>query len=401
MINISGRGYAHEKQYRRGTHRTRSPRETIEDYSRFMRPMGITRLANLTGLDRIGLPVYTAIRPNARSLATSQGKGFDRDSAKASALVECIEFWHAENIEKQTIDESYLALRDRHAAADITKMTPIPGRPVRLDASRSWVEGWDLMSERPMWVPNDSVTMDMVFTGGYNPTFFVSSNGLAGGNHILEAIVHALCELIERDADVEWRTNDELRQIDLSAIKDPYCTWTMDRLHEAGVRVAAWDMTTSNGIPSVTAAVLEKPDRSDWRSLGVSYGAGSHLSPGVALMRAISEAVQTRLTYIAGSRDDLYHEDYAQHHNLDYTNQVWEETFQSTAASLFHLRPDASTDTFEGDVEFLLATLRGMGIESAVAVDLTKPEIGIPVVKMVVPGLREPVGESEEEVMAA
>ena len=363
--------------------------------------MGITRLANLTGLDRIGLPVYTAIRPNARSLATSQGKGFDCDSAKASALMECIEFWHAENIGKETLHESYLALRDRHAAADITKMTPLPGRHVHLDATRAWVEGWDLMSERSMWVPNDSVTMDMVFPGGYNPTFFVSSNGLAGGNHILEAIVHALCELIERDADVEWRTNDELRQIDLRAIEDQYCTWTIDRLHEAGVRVAAWDMTTANGIPSVTAAVLEKPDRCDWRSLGVSYGAGSHLSPGVALMRAISEAVQTRLTYIAGSRDDLYYEDYSQHHNLDYTNQVWEETFQSTAASLFHLRPDASTGTFEGDVTFLLATLRGMGIESAVAVDLTKPEIGIPVVKMVVPGLREPVGESEEEEMAA
>ena len=61
--------------------------------------MGITRLADLTGLDRIGVPVFAAVRPNSRSVATSQGKGLTPDAARAAALMEAVESWHAERIE--------------------------------------------------------------------------------------------------------------------------------------------------------------------------------------------------------------------------------------------------------------------------------------------------------------
>jgi ribosomal protein S12 methylthiotransferase accessory factor len=97
-IRIKDRAYAMQKGYLAGTHRTRSPAETLAAYLPLAPQMGITRVANLTGLDQIGLPVYTAIRPNARSLATSEGKGLDDASAKASALMESIESWHAEHI---------------------------------------------------------------------------------------------------------------------------------------------------------------------------------------------------------------------------------------------------------------------------------------------------------------
>lgn len=113
-IKIFGREYAMKKGYLTGTHRTRSPRETLSDYAHFMPRMGITRLANVTGLDSIGLPVYTAIRPNSRSLATSQGKGFDADSAKASARMESIETWHAEQIQKPLYWDSYTFLPASH-----------------------------------------------------------------------------------------------------------------------------------------------------------------------------------------------------------------------------------------------------------------------------------------------
>src|SRR5687767_6260192 len=94
-----GRSYSAAKRYRAQTHRTRDPRETFADYSRFMDRMGITRIANITGLDTVGIPVFTAIRPTARSLSTSQGKGLAASEAKVSALMEAIECWHAEHIE--------------------------------------------------------------------------------------------------------------------------------------------------------------------------------------------------------------------------------------------------------------------------------------------------------------
>ena len=78
-----------------------------------MPEVGITRLANVTGLDRIGIPVVQAVRPNSRSLSVSQGKGVDMDSAKASAMMEAFELWHAERIELPCLCASYQAIRKK------------------------------------------------------------------------------------------------------------------------------------------------------------------------------------------------------------------------------------------------------------------------------------------------
>ena len=76
--------------------RALSARAMIERVRPHMGGMGITRLADLTGLDRIGVPVFAAVRPNSRSVATSQGKGLSRDAARVGALMEAVESWHAE-----------------------------------------------------------------------------------------------------------------------------------------------------------------------------------------------------------------------------------------------------------------------------------------------------------------
>ncbi len=86
------------KGHTSGTHRLMAPRETMERLRPLLPRMGITRLANVTGLDQIGIPVVMACRPNSRSLAVSQGKGMDLDAAKVSAAMESIENYHAERI---------------------------------------------------------------------------------------------------------------------------------------------------------------------------------------------------------------------------------------------------------------------------------------------------------------
>src|SRR5204862_3563636 len=89
---------ARPKAFRRGTHRSRSPSETLERVRPHAAAMGITRLGNITGLDRIGIPVAVAVRPNSRSVSVSQGKGLDLPQAMASALMEACEGFHAEEI---------------------------------------------------------------------------------------------------------------------------------------------------------------------------------------------------------------------------------------------------------------------------------------------------------------
>src|SRR5204863_1513825 len=86
------------KSFRQGTHRTVSPAETLARARPHMARMGITRLGNITGLDRIGIPVAIAVRPNSRSVSVSQGKGPELPQAMASALMEACEGFHAEEI---------------------------------------------------------------------------------------------------------------------------------------------------------------------------------------------------------------------------------------------------------------------------------------------------------------
>src|ERR1700683_2893370 len=60
--------------------------------------MGITRVAVLTGLDVLGVPVVAATRPNSRSIAVHQGKGVTLAAAKASAVMEAVETLHRDKM---------------------------------------------------------------------------------------------------------------------------------------------------------------------------------------------------------------------------------------------------------------------------------------------------------------
>src|SRR5262249_27496119 len=86
------------KVLRQGTHRSQSLDYTLNRALRLAPVMGITRIANVTGLDVIGVPVVMVCRPNSRSVAVSQGKGIDLTSARASGVMEATELYHAETI---------------------------------------------------------------------------------------------------------------------------------------------------------------------------------------------------------------------------------------------------------------------------------------------------------------
>jgi YcaO-like protein with predicted kinase domain len=387
-ITICGRDYAMPKGHTLGTHRTRSPAETFSEYARFMPAMGITRLANLTGLDHIGLPVYTAIRPTARSLTTAQGKGLTAEAAKVSALMESIEAWHAEQIELPLRWESYLAQRETAPVVDVTGLPLMEGRILPHDRPWFWVEGYDLVQQHAVWVPFDAVTLNLVFPPDFQPIFLPSSNGLASGNHLLEAIVHGLCEVIERDAATLWRLTDDWRPLDLATVDDTACIQVLDLLARAGVHVAAWDLTADSGVPAYGCVIMEHPDQLHARGLGVYDGYGCHLSPGVALLRALTEAVQCRCSYIAGSRDDIFYREYQRLTDDSMLRGAWNEITTTTALQPFDSRPSLATDSFEEDLAILLSALRCSGITSVVVVNLTKPAIEIPVVKVLVPGLK-------------
>ncbi|HET9959932.1 MAG TPA: YcaO-like family protein, partial [Polyangiaceae bacterium] len=312
-MRIFDRDCSLEKEYMDGTHRSRRPADTLAAYSRWLAPLGITRLADVTGLDRVGIPVCLAIRPNSRSLSVSQGKGADKTAAKVSAMMESIELWHAENIENRLRLETLYAMRKSCAIVAAEALPIRAGRVLRDDLPMLWMEGWDLIQQRATWVPFEYVSMNTLC---FSPemTYCVSSNGLASGNHLLEAIEHALCELIERDATAlkHLEPSEELVRckVDPASVEDPLCRSFIERFRAADIEIAIWDITSDISIPTYEVMVIE-PDRPRWRALGQFSGFGTHPSPNVALSRALTEAAQGRLTIIAGSRDDNPYKVYA------------------------------------------------------------------------------------------
>jgi YcaO-like protein with predicted kinase domain len=384
------------KRYIVGTHRTRRPDESIAAYAPFAARMGITRLADITGLDCIGLPVYTAIRPNSRSLSTSQGKGIDKMSAKASALMESVESWHAENITSPLRWDSYAALRRHEKVVDIDRLLRRQNRNVQYDAPRLWIEGYDLIQEGAIWVPFEVVSLYFVSEGGLNPSPFVqSSTGLAAGNHLVEAVAHGLYEVIERDAEALWVQMKQPVGVDLETVDDFSCRYVLSLLADAGIQVGAWDLTTDIRIPAYACVIMEEPNADAWRGYGAYSGFGCHSSPAIALLRALTEAIQSRVTFVAGSRDDMYRSDYTSL-SFDEGQRVrWDELRHNGILHAFANASSVAAATFEEDISVVLERLTSVGLGSAVVVDLTKPEYSIPVVKVLVPGLEE-TGQDNE-----
>ena len=375
------------KLFRRGTHRVMSPSETLARVRPHAAAMGITRLGNITGLDRIGIPVAVAVRPNSRSVSVSQGKGLDLPQAMASALMEASEGFHAEEIgpcRRATYGEL-------SADADVVEPSLLCADERPFDPGRSiaWKQGYDLLRCGPCWVPAEIVHTDYTLPerDGY---FLAGSNGLASGNHLVEAVIAALCELIERDAVALWAARPIAERaaahLDLASIDDPDCNALVDKFAAARIALRIWNVTTDIGV-AVFLCDIRDAAPTDPATRRRFRGSGCHADRRIALVRALTEAAQTRLTYIAGMRDDLFPGDYADPAGAEVGDALLDALARETAPVSFRDVPSFAADDLADDLRRLLDRLAASGMTRAIAVDLTRPELAIPVVRVIVPGL--------------
>ena len=171
-----------------------------------------------------------------------------------------------------------------------------------------WIEGVELLEQVAVWAPFDTVHTN--YSHPLPPgsgSFAASTNGLASGNDLLEAMCHAIHEIIERDASTMWRVQgtraEDDARVDLATVDDPDCQALIERFERAQICVEAFDMTSD---VRVAAFACRLTDRSAER-LGHldTAGLGCHLSRRIALLRAMTEAAQVRVGIISGARDDL------------------------------------------------------------------------------------------------
>jgi YcaO-like protein with predicted kinase domain len=375
--------------FRRGTHRVTGPEDTLARIRPLAAAMGITRIGNITGLDDIGIPVAVSVRPRSRSIAVSLGKGLTLTQAKVSALMEGVENFHAEDLAGRCRWASPQAMAASGDAVD-------PGRLCRtavpLDdaAPIPWIEGYDLLHDAPCWVPAAVVHTDYVTPLAGSACFQVGSNGLASGNHLLEALSAGICELVERDAVSLWRTRGlsarAAQWLQPGSVDDADCRTLLDRLESAGMAVRLWSATTEIGIPVFICDIrpladADTPVRRRFR------GAACHPDPAIALTGAMIEAAQVRLTYISGSRNDLTAADYDDPETAEFTEALLDVFCQQATPRSFADEPGCAETDLTCVVRWELDWLRAAGVTQVIAVDLTQAAFGIPVLRVVIPGL--------------
>lgn len=334
---------------------------------------GVTRIGEVTHLDRIGLPVFQAVRPMSRSLAVHQGKGRCEADARISAAMEAIEGACAESVQA---DGPFCRFDDLPEEARLPRFldygevrpsrTQWPDAPIRWHAAERFPEGGRV------FVPFDTVSVDFTFDG--DSPFARSSLGLGAGASLEDATRAALFERIERDAQAYWLKSGMAGQararVDPETIEAPWFHALVDHLAVLGIAIAVYIVEGVGRLPVVMC-------RLDDPGYAPSFlGAACRPDPDDALFRAFAEAAQSRLTIISGARDDITPEEPTQAGRRALGAPTGQSTDWRRVRDAYCARPSLPA---------LCTGLAEDGVRNMLRCDLSLP--GVSIVRLWMPGL--------------
>jgi ribosomal protein S12 methylthiotransferase accessory factor len=402
-----------------GGHRACSPQQTLERFGHHVSPLtgAVSMLERDPGGDGV-LHVYLSgrnIARRARSLgglraglrSSNCGKGTTDGQARASALCEGLERYsgtfHGDEPRRRArladlggaglapndfllfSDRQYRERDARNEAGHRFDQVPLPFDP---DAEIDWTPVWSLTRQAVRYLPaaycwfNYPEPAERAFC-------YACSNGNAAGNTVEEAVLQGFLELVERDGVALWWYNRVRRPaIDLDSFAEPYLGQLQGFLRDHRRDLWALDLTSDLGVPVVAA--LSR--RTDGGAEQILFGFGAHLDARIALLRAVTE-----LNQMLGTVLDVPADDPGAGHLTDPETLHWLRT--ATVADQPYLAPldgpqrraadfpPCRSDDLRDDVLFCQALAEQQGSELLV-LDQTRAEIGLPVVKVIVPGLR-------------
>ena len=373
--------------------RCRNVSDTIKIGQAYAKEYGISRLTNITRLDNIGIPVYVSIRPDASegSLCVNAGKGITNMEAKAGALMEGIELAVVEPHRKKVpiFKATYSEVLDSAERPEaILDFCPTMGAEIPLDEEFDCVHALDLFSGKKFVIPAELAYCP--YTEQSGRFFGTSSNGLASGNSIAEASIHGIFEVIERDI-----TSFQTLRLDVSNVDSGSMPKAAQEIYEkvlkAGHDIQVWYAHNEFDIPQFMAVIIEGNAETP---MFIHMGFGCHGMKSIALIRAITEAAQGRLSYIHGGRDDL-RTDFDFFHTLSEKEKYnW---YKDLAASIQRVSAKKTIDfekihqlnfSFETIEEYFAALLdfiRKQGFRHVLQVPFTSEEEPLQVVKMIIP----------------
>jgi len=270
-----------------------------------LKQFAISRVSELTGLDAIGLPVYTCVRALTDTISIHGGKGLEKADARCSAIFEASEFEAAEHPRGKFL----VARAAEIPAADrllIEDCFPTRASTVNDLTRLAWEEVTNIQNGATTLAPSDLIWMVPRIKDQPLMYFQMGSNGLASGASGEDAILSGLYEILERDA---WTLNQFL--LDNCGVLPtrsplinlpPRLETIVRKVEAAGIKIHLFDITNDYRVPVFSAIMVDLSGN----VAGTFGGFGCHLNAEIAAIRAITETAQARCCYISGARDDLF-----------------------------------------------------------------------------------------------
>jgi ribosomal protein S12 methylthiotransferase accessory factor len=364
------------------------------------RAFGVTRLARVTGLDRTGVEVACAVRPLGHVLQVCNGKGETFAQAAASALSEAAELWAAERVDSAELEWGSfeelwsLAPGTVWGADEVGSAGPLAAPSLWSPRTRiAWRVATELFSGDPVRIPAQAVHCPPPGSAPLGPAVVAwSSNGSGAHPDPAEALRHALLEAVERDQLARalpggWTEEEVARRMIAPASLPPSVSAWRERLHARDFALHLFDLSPELssdarkkrraldvGLPVAGALLFD----TEQGPVPLTAGYACGLSAEGALMGALLEAAQSRLTDIHGAREDV--------------SQAAPEGTDRLRAACAGLRPRRKAEALPRiekpkGARTVLERLAGVGHNRAAALELAPASSGLSVVKVVVPGL--------------
>ena len=377
-----------EITYFKGTHRVIAPEQTIENNEDKLKKIGVTRVADISDLDRIGMAIYTAIRPTAEDGAISiyGGKGISKSHAKASAIMEAFERYSAE---KQNDDKSVIAtpdeisLKGNYINPESLNLPKDFKKEDLNSTTLEWSITHDLITDEDYYVPSNAIFHPYISNEAQS-LFKSNTNGLASGNILDEAILHGIFEVVERDAwSIFELTHKNYSQIKIESSESEIINETLDKFTSQGINIKLMDFTADINIPTIAASA----DDTITKDAGLlTLGMGTHLDPEVAILRALTEVAQSRATQINGAREDTVRADFAREAGYERMKRINKYYFQQEEDQInLSDIENKSTTSIKKDLEIVKDELVSNDIKHILYADLTRSEVDVNVVRIIIP----------------
>ncbi|RFM33481.1 YcaO-like family protein [Chitinophaga silvisoli] len=364
---------------------------TLNNIQQIASSIGISRVTDITRLDKIGIPVFSSIRPGAAigSLCVNAGKGLYPLEAKVGAYMEAFEFAMAEFSPDRfntTITTPRKIANQPNVHFEFIDLCPVYQVPVQPDDNIVATKASDILTGEKIDIPAELVYSPLNIDVGQK-LFGCRTNGLCSGNTEDEATIHGICEIIERDIEAFNYIRDASKLVTTDALP-PAVKSLVSKIESAGFALYLRYTANVFGLPYFQAFI----DEGEQVPVAISQGSGLHLSASVAAVRAITEAAQSRLSYIHGGRDDLTERSacFEKDQEWNAVTQLRRRISDPAAGTIcYSTIPDLAgmNNNTQSVLDCLMKILADNGIEQVLKVALAPAHYPLKALRIIIPKL--------------